>query len=367
MAGAVGGQNDAGFDGRAFRGIRVEIEVAIEIDVVEEGAEGSAGGDGDARFAHTADHGLEAESPGGGDDTQGLGDAAGLHEFEVDPIDAFGDGRDIAVVADGFIDEDRKDLKVSEMFEIGLLALGQRLLNVLDAALGEPGQHLFGLSEGPAAIRIDSQFRLEGRGGLAAGFEMGLVMVETVRRAELDLEILGPGSGKEFGDAFASDFDGVEAGGDAGRGRAARKAEESEEGHGGLLGEEVPQSDVEGGAGGGIDFTFAHRAIEVERVIGDAGVSEVAKLRLAALSVPIRGGGGGELAEAIGFVAGIAAEGYKEVFRGRLGSAANRERIPLGELDSLEGEVHWSKSVPRRLGLRFLSSFSCYLAPKTTS
>src|SRR5207244_11726062 len=72
-----------------------EQEVAVEVDVVEEGRNLRAGGDAEPRLDHAAQHAAEPERTGGVRHPHRLADPARLRELDVDPVRALRAGGDV--------------------------------------------------------------------------------------------------------------------------------------------------------------------------------------------------------------------------------------------------------------------------------
>src|SRR6266542_6579776 len=70
-------------------------QVAVEVDVVEEARDLRAGGHRETGFVHAAEHQAEPERAAGVRDPHRLADAAGLREFQGQPVRPLRAGGDV--------------------------------------------------------------------------------------------------------------------------------------------------------------------------------------------------------------------------------------------------------------------------------
>src|SRR3954470_16676390 len=84
-----------------------EQEVAVEVDVVEEGRNLRAGGDAEPRLDHAAEHAAKPERAGGVHHPHRLADPARLRELDVDPVCALRARRDVPKRVAILVDVDR--------------------------------------------------------------------------------------------------------------------------------------------------------------------------------------------------------------------------------------------------------------------
>src|SRR5262245_64369536 len=71
-------------------------QVAVQVDVVAETRDLGAGGDGQARLVHAAEHDAEAQRPRHVRDADGLADPARLRELDVHAVGSLGTGGDVS-------------------------------------------------------------------------------------------------------------------------------------------------------------------------------------------------------------------------------------------------------------------------------
>src|SRR5262245_10100091 len=86
QAGAVGRLLDAVDEADAGARVVTEQQVAVEIDVVAERSDATAGSDAEPGFDHAPDHHLEPQRPGGVRHPDRLADASRLGELDVDAV-----------------------------------------------------------------------------------------------------------------------------------------------------------------------------------------------------------------------------------------------------------------------------------------
>src|SRR6478609_6294902 len=162
-----------------------EQEVAVEVDVVEEGRHLRAGRDAESGLDHAAQHAAEPERAGGVHHPHRLADPARLCELHVDPVRALRARGDVAERVAVLVDIDRNGRAFLQLWPASVPG-GQWLLAVLHAELGERPDGLERFLETPSLVDVDLQRQVAGD----AAHRANALDVEPVAPAELELESL---------------------------------------------------------------------------------------------------------------------------------------------------------------------------------
>ncbi len=207
-------------------------------------------GDADAALVHAAPHQADAGVLGDRRDAQGRGDAAALHQLDVEDARRSGrrrQGERVFLGEDALVERDPPPRVLGERAQLAGGGGLDRLLDELDVQAGGPGEEGAGLLQRVALVQVHAD-RHRAAEGLPEGAETRDVLVQGMpaldledREAPLDvLPRLGQG-GLERLDAY---------GDRGGKGRvdaAERFAQRQPE----QLRKEVVKRHVEGGGGGG--------------------------------------------------------------------------------------------------------------------
>src|SRR6266516_215724 len=157
-------------------------DVAVKIDVGAEACDLRGRSDTETRLDHAAEHDAQVECARRVCHAYGFADTAGLCEFDVDAVRAFGARRDVAQPMAVFVDVnwDRR-----RGFQPGTVRVtgGQRLLAVLHVELREPRQRVERLVECPGLVHIHLERRARDLANSAHALQ-----VQAVARAELELQ-----------------------------------------------------------------------------------------------------------------------------------------------------------------------------------